>query len=412
MKEYSAGLIHAIFSEREGGGKGPEVLSAAATANARRVHRAHGDYAPTPLARLDGLAKRLGVRAVFVKDESKRFGLNAFKGLGGMYAMFRVVCRELGLDAEKTTFEDLRQPELRQKIRRLVFITTTDGNHGRGVAWAAAQLGCEAHVWMPAGSSEARAAAIRSFGAECRIVETNYDDTVRMTAELARERGWFVVQDTSWEGYEEIPLWIVQGYATMAEEAAAQMETQGFAAPTHVFLQAGVGAMAGGVTGYLANRWEGRRPAFCVVEPENVACVYRSAHEDDGAPHAALDARGTIMAGLNCGEPCPLTWPILRDFAGWFVTCPDCVAAYGMRILGAPADGDPRVISGESGAVTTGVLAVIARERSCAELKKLMKLDETSVVLLFSTEGDTDPENYERVVHRGAFPMPGGRGDE
>ncbi len=401
MKEYSAGMIHVLRNECLKTGRGPENFSVAATANARRVLRAHENYAPTPLVRLDGMARRLGVRAVFVKDESKRFGLNAFKGLGGLYAIFCAVCAELGLDAEKITFGDLRAPGYAQKIRALTFITTTDGNHGRGIAWAAAQLGCRAYVFMPRASSLARAEAIRAFGAECTVTEAGYDDTVRMTSRIARDRGWFLIQDTSWEGYEKIPRWIMQGYTTMADEAAAQIEAQNFAA-THVFLQAGVGAMAGAVMGYLADRWAGR-PEFCVVEPENMACVYRSAQVGDGKPHAAVKTGETIMAGLNCGEPCPLAWPILRDYAGWFMKCHDNIAAYGMRLLAAPTECDSRIVSGESGAVTTGVLNFIARQKSCAELKNAMKLDENSVVLLFSTEGDTDPENYERIVHGDAF---------
>ena len=406
MKEYSFGAVRAIRNENESVMPAPDFLSAAAVKNVFRVHRALPVYEPTPLARLDSLAEKLGVRAVFVKDESKRFGLNAFKGLGGLYSLFRLICRELRLDAQTVTFDDLKKPELLEKVRRMVFITTTDGNHGRGVAWAAHQLGCEAHVYMPVGSSPARADAIRAFGAECEIMDTGYDDTVRMTAKLAEENGWFLVQDTSWPGYTDVPTWIVQGYTTMAEEAAAQLESEGFKAPTHVFVQAGVGAMAGGVTGYLVSRYDCRRPKFITVEPENMACVYCSAQVNDGEAHPAVDTGETIMAGLNCGEPCTVTWPVLRDFCSWYVKCPDYIAANGMRILGAPVAGDPQVISGESGAVTAGLLAEICEQNDCTELRKMMGLDENSVVLLFSTEGDTDPESWERIVHRGAHPAP------
>ena len=406
MKEYSFGVIRAIRNENVSAAAAPAFLSAEAAKNALRVHRALPVYAPTPLARLDGLAHKLGVKAVFVKDESKRFGLNAFKALGGLYSLFCLICRELGLDAQTVTFDDLKSPELREKIRAMVFVTTTDGNHGKGVAWAAAQLGCEAHVYMPVGSSPARAQAIRAFGAECTITDSGYDDTVRMTARLAEENGWFLVQDTSWPGYTDVPTWIVQGYTTMAEEAAAQLESEGFKAPTHVFVQAGVGAMAGGVTGYLAGRYGGRRPQFITVEPENMACIYRSAQINDGKAHPAADTGPTIMAGLNCGEPCTIAWPTLRDLCSWYVACPDHVAANGMRLLAAPVPGDPQVISGESGAVTAGLLAEICGQAGCAELKKMMRLDENSVVLLFSTEGDTDPESWEQIVHRGAHPAP------
>lgn len=406
MKEFSFGTVRVIQNESVSRAQVPDFLLTQTVKNAHRVHRALPVYSVTPLVRLDSLAKRLGLKAVFVKDESKRFGLNAFKGLGGLYSLFRVICRELKLDAQTVTFEDIKKPELLEKIHKMVFITTTDGNHGKGLAWAAHQLGCEAHVYMPVGSSCARAEAIRSFGAECQIMETGYDDTVHMTAKLAAKNGWFLVQDTSWEGYIDEPTWIVQGYTTMAEEAALQIEESGFKVPTHVFVQAGVGAMAGGVVGFLADRYAEFRPQFITVEPEGMACIYRSAQANDGQVHEAIETGTTIMAGLNCGEPCTITWPVLRDFCSWYVKCPDYVAANGMRLLGAPFPGDTQVISGESGAVTTGLLSEVAGEANYAELKRMMGLNEDSVVLLFSTEGDTDPISYDRIVHKGACPAP------
>ncbi len=408
MKEHNVPWLHAILNKHRSTGHGPEFLTPDAVKNAERLHKALPTYQPTPLVRLDGLAKMLNVRAVYVKDESKRFGLNAFKGLGGLYALTKVVCRELGLDPEKIVFSDLQKPELHEKLQSMVFVTATDGNHGKGIAWAADQLGCETHVYMPKGSSELRAEAIRGIGrkSNVRILDVGYDDAVRYAAEMAEKNGWFLVQDTSWDGYEEVPLWIVQGYTTMAAEAAEQIKADGVERPTHVFLQAGVGAMSGGVLGYLANRYEDNRPFFGIVEPETVACIYRSAEVADGAPHAATGSGETIMAGLNCGEPCGITWPILRDFADAYYTCPDFVAAYGMRLLGAPCAGDPQVISGESGAATTGFFGVAAGKPEYAELRREMGLDENSVVLLFSTEGDTDPVHYNKIVHEGLFAMP------
>lgn len=407
MKKYLIGYVHGIKNEHKCLGKGPEFLSEESTKGAHRIHKALEIYKPTPLVRLDGMAKSLGVKAIFVKDESQRFGLNAFKGLGGLYALICIVCKKLGLDMNTISFSDLQKPEWKEKLKGMVFVTATDGNHGKGVAWAAGQLGCEAHVYMPSGSSELRAEAIRRVGqAEVRIMETGYDDTVRYAAQMAEKNGWFLVQDTSWEGYEEIPKYIIQGYTTMAEEAVSQLKEAGFETPTHVFLQAGVGAMAGGVLGYLTNRYEGMRPIVSIVEPENIACIYRSAQVDDGEPHPAENTAPTIMAGLNCGEPCTVTWPILRDFADWYLSCPDYVSAYGMRLLAAPAPGDRQVISGESGAVTTGLLNVIAGKEGYGGLKDMLGLNENSVVLLFSTEGDTDPVHYKKVVYEGNDAMP------
>ena len=408
MQEITTKWLRAIPNPARRNEKGPDFLTPEATANVRRIHQGLDCYHPTPLVRLDGMAKKLGVRALFVKDESYRFELNAFKGLGGLYALTCVVCEELGLDLETTSFSDLQSPALRERVKRMVFVTTTDGNHGKGVAWAAGQLGCEAHIYMPRGSSELRAQAIRNAGkAEVVITDLAYDDAVRYAAKMAEEQGWHLVQDTSWEGYEEIPKRIIQGYTTMAAEAAEQLTAAGFDRPTHVFLQAGVGAMAGGVLGYYADLWEGGRPVFGIAEPENVACVYRSAQVADGKPHPATGSGETIMAGLNCGEPCTVTWPILRDFADWYFSCPDYVAAYGMRLLAAPEGWDSRVISGESGAVTIGLLNLLLDREECREIAGQVGLCENSVVLLFNTEGDTDPVHYRKVVHEGKIPMPG-----
>lgn len=407
MKESKIGAISVIENENKSPERGPAFLSAEATAAAHRIHQKMPDYRYTPLVRLDGMAKKLGVRAVLVKDESKRFGLNAFKALGGLYALTCIVCQRLGLDAETVSFSDLKKAEYADEIGRMVFVTATDGNHGRGVAWAAGQLGCEVHVFMPVGSSEIRAQAIRDVNpkADVRIMDIGYDAAVAYAAAQAEEHGWTLVQDTSWDGYEDIPRWIVQGYTTMAMEACEQMREAGLS-PTHVFVQAGVGAMAGGVVGYLANALEGCRPKFGVVEPEAIACIYASAKAGDGAAHGAVDQKPTIMAGLNCGEPCTLTWPVLRDFADWYIMCPDYITAYGMRLLASPENGDPKVISGESGAVTVGLVNAAARLPEYAALKEKLALDENSVVLCFSTEGDTDPERYREIVSENKYPMP------
>lgn len=398
MKEYHAGGLAAL--SHPPGGQVPEFLKAQATQGAWNFHHTLAEYAPTPLVGLAGLARALGVEAVFVKDESHRFGLNAFKGLGGIYALTRTIGRELGL-GEDLTFDQLSAPELRERVQAMVFVTTTDGNHGRGVAWAAHKLGCQAHVYLPAGSSPARAQAILDVGAaEATILDLGYDDAVRYAARMAREKGWYLIQDTSWPGYEDVPAWIVQGYTTLAREAADQLVQAGFARPTHVFLQAGVGAMAGGVLGCLADRYGTDRPLFAVAEPEEMACIYASAQAEDGQPHPAEGSGQTTMAGLNCGEPCTLTWPVLRDLAGWYFACPDAVAEEGMRLLGRPAAGDPAVVSGESGGVTAGLLWRLCTRADLAPIRREMGLDETSVVLLLSTEGDTDPDHYRQVVGR------------
>lgn len=383
----------------------PVFLKESAVSHIRSFHETLPGYRATPLLRLDSLAERLGVKRIYVKDESERFGLNAFKSLGGIYAVTRVLCRELHLDIKKITFADLQTPEVKDKIKDIVFVTATDGNHGRGVAWAAKQYGCKSYIYMTKGTAQSRVDAIKAAGAEdVTVTDLNYDDTVRLAARLAVENGWKLTQDTAWEGYEEIPEWITQGYTTMGAEMLDQLRLDGITRPTHLFLQAGVGSFAGSILGYFANRFHGQPPVTAIVEPVNVACVFESALSGDGKPHAVPGIQETIMAGLNCGEPCLTTWSILRDLAAFFAACPDFVTAKGMRALANPLGCDPKIVSGESGAVGLGLLALLMERSDLADARKEMGLNEDSVVLLISTEGDTDPVGYYDVVYNGKYP--------
>lgn len=401
------GHISMIQSKHEKAGHLPEFLSEDSTRAVRHYHESHPDYRPTPLVCLSGLANKMGIKEIFVKDESYRFGLNAFKGLGGTYALCRVVCEELCLNPATVTLEELRKPENLEKIQKMVFVTTTDGNHGKGVSWAAGLLGCKAHVFMPKGSVEARAQAIRDVGtADVVITDLGYDDAVRYAEKMATENGWFLVQDTSWPGYDKVPSWIIQGYTTMVYEALTQLAVVGYTRPTHVFLQAGVGAMAGGVLGYLACVYKEDLPIVSIVEPSEVACIFESARHEDGEAHNATGSEITIMAGLNCGEPCLVTWPILRDFASYYFACPDEVSARGMRILAAPEGKDSAIKSGESGAVTAGLLSMLLEYDEYEPIREKLGLNKDSVVLLFNTEGDTDPDGYREIVYNGAHPLP------
>lgn len=361
--------------------------------NVLRFHRSLPDYRETPLVSLDCTAKRYGLDSVFVKDESLRFGLKAFKGLGGSYCMFRILCDRLGLDPETADYTTFLDEEIRERCARIEFVTATDGNHGKGVSWAAKLFGCKAHVFMPKGSVEPRRQAIESIGAAvAEITALNYDQTVAYAAELAEKNGWILIQDTSWDGYEQVPGWIIEGYLTLVLEAVGQM---GGKAPTHVFLQAGVGAMAGGVASFLLHRFPENRPTIALVEPAEASCVYQSVLAGDGKPHSISGDPKTIMAGLNCGTPCSIVWPLLRDSASFFCACRDAVTEIGMRAYAAPVGTDRPIISGESGAVTYGLLLSILETK---ELRELFGLRSDSVVLLINTEGDTDPEGYARIV--------------
>lgn len=370
---------------------------------AQAFHSSFPEYCRTPLVRLQNLARTLGVRDIFVKDESKRFGLNAFKVLGGSYAIGCEIAKRLGAPVEEMTCEALTSPQVKEKLGPLTFVTATDGNHGRGVAWTAQKLGQRAVVFMPKGSSLERLQNIRSLGAEAEITDVNYDDAVRLARRYADGHGGIVVQDTSWEGYEEIPLHIMQGYTTMAYEIAEQLAALGGARPTHVFLQAGVGAMAGAVTGFLADYYKEQCPRIIIVEPLNAACLYQTALAADGALHNVGGELQSIMAGLCCGEPCSLGWRQLAAYADTFAAVPDEVAALGMRILGNPASGDAPVISGESGAAGLGLAAAALREQDLRWLKRQLALDGDSVILCISTEGATDLANYRSIMWEGAW---------
>lgn len=380
------------------------IMSLDNVERAYRFHRSFPQYGVTPLANLTGMARTLGLGALCVKDESYRFGLNAFKVLGGSFAMARYIAGQLGRDVSETDYRYLTSDKLRQEFGQATFFTATDGNHGRGVAWAARQLGQKAVVHMPKGSVKIRFDNIAKEGASVTIEDVNYDDCVRIAAKEAAETPHGVmVQDTAWEGYEDIPAYIMQGYGTMAREAADQFEAQTGAAPTHVFVQAGVGSLAGAVQGYFTNRYPENPPVVTVMEAEAADCLYRGALAGDGSMRVVDGDLQTIMAGLACGEPNTLSWDILRNHTGYFVSCPDWVAARGMRMLGAPVKGDAQVVSGESGAVGMGVISAIMRDPAYAALKAEMGLSGQSRVLMFSTEGDTDPENYQRIVWDGAF---------
>ena len=377
------------------------VMSVEEIEKVRAFHRSFPQYAPTPLANLKAAAAQLGLKGLMVKDESFRFGLNAFKVLGGSYAIAREIARVLDRDISKTDYAYLTSDRLREEFGQATFFTATDGNHGRGVAWSARQLGQKAVVLMPKGTMKSRFDNIAKEDAYVTIEEANYDECVRRACALAQqtERG-VVVQDTAWPGYERIPASIMQGYGTMAQEAAEQLLDAGFDRPTHVFIQAGVGSLAGAIAGYYANLYGEHCPQIIVMEADAADCHYQSALAGDGSMRFVTGDLNTMMAGLACGEPNPISFDILRNHASCFISCPDFVSANGMRLLAKPQGDDPAVVSGESGAIGTGLIHAIMTDLAYAQLKEDLKLNENSVVLLFSTEGDTDPDNYRRIVDK------------
>lgn len=367
--------------------------------NAEKVNRFHQSfvqYKETPLVSLNGLAKALKLGKIFVKDESYRFGLNAFKVLGGSYAIGKYIAKEFGISPEKMTAEKMTSPEMKDRLWNVVFVTATDGNHGRGVAWTAHELGVKSVIYMPKGSSKERLANIKALGADASICDLNYDDCVRLAKENSEKYGWVLVQDTAWPGYEEVPKWIMQGYTSMAFEALKQLNGL---QPTHIFLQAGVGAMSGAVTAFFSSVFEKSKPVITIVEPNKADCIYQTAKANDGQLRYVTGDLNSIMAGLCCGEPCTLAWDILKDYADNFVSVPDDITKRGMRILAQAPYRDDKIVSGESGAVGVGLLAELMENDNLRSLKEQIGLNENSVVLCFSTEGDTDKDSYRKIVY-------------
>ena len=381
-----------------------DLMSEENVTKANEFHKSFPQYSVTPLQKLSALASYLGVKGIYCKDESYRFGLNAFKVLGGSYAMGRYIAKELGRDISQLPYNVLSSDKLREEFGQATFFTATDGNHGRGVAWAAKRLGQKAVVRMPKGTTKTRFDNIAKEGAEVTIEEVNYDDCVRMAAaEAAKTEHGIIVQDTAWAGYEEIPSWIMQGYGTLVLEADKQLKENGVDRPTHVFVQAGVGSLAGAVVGYFAHKYKENPPVMVVGEASAADCLYRSAVQADGNLVNVTGDLQTIMAGLACGEGNTIGWDILKNHVTVFASCPDWMSAKATRIYANPLENDPHIISGESGSVPLGLAYTALHDEDAKDLKEALKLDENSNILVISTEGDTDPVRYREIVWDGLY---------
>ncbi|MDR3312426.1 MAG: diaminopropionate ammonia-lyase [Spirochaetaceae bacterium] len=369
----------------------------------QRFHHSFPQYTVTPLVSLKNLARALGVKGIYVKDESFRFGLNSFKVLGGSHAVGRYIAAELGKDLSELDYPTLVSDQTKERLGNITFYATTDGNHGRGVAWAANKLRQKCVIYMPAGTSPSRLNNILREGADASIVDMNYDDAIRYCkTQVEQDRHGVIVQDTDWPGYGDIPAWIMQGYGTVSWEAHNQLRSAGVERPTHVFAQAGVGSFAGSVHGYFANAYPGQQPVMCTVEAAVADCLARSVRAG-GTLTAVGGDMPTIMAGLACGEACNLSWGILKNHSDFFISIWDWVTAVGMRMLGAPLPGDTRIISGESGASAAGLVFTALRDAAYAGLRDELGLNGDSEILVISTEGDTDPDRYRRITWDGAY---------
>lgn len=339
----------------------PEVLAALASCPAHR---------PTPLHRLPAMARRLGLGAVLVKDESERFGFGAFKALGGVFAVGRILQDAVGAHS----FDELAG----QPRPQFTFATASSGNHGRAVAAGAKIFGARSVIFLPSFTSAEKEAAIRARGAEIVRVDGDYEAAVAQCREVSHERGWTVVSDTSWPGYETIPRYVMQGYTVLADEAARQASEP----PTHVLVQAGVGGLAAAVIGFLWETFAPRRPVFVVVEPRSADCWFQSNRL--GRPALASGDASTSMGGLACREISPLTWPILGEGADWFMTIEEDDVAPAMRALARPEAGDPAIIAGPSGCAG---MAALLRVCADSDVRAALGLDSDSRVLLINSEG-------------------------
>lgn len=370
------------------------TLSVASANEVERFLTFRDNHAPTPLVSLPGMALRLGVASIQVKDEGQRLGLGSFKALGGSYAVIRLVLEaasaELGREVD---ISDLATPEVRAVAARMTFACATDGNHGRSVAMGAQLVGATSVIFVHAGVSDERVAAIARYGARMIRVDGNYDESVREAARVAGEQGWTIVSDTTWPGYERIPSLVMQGYMVLLREALREMAQP----PTHVFVQAGVGGIAATVAGHLALVYGDEQPTFVVVDPARAACVVESARA--GQPVVVPEGEPTVMAMLECYEPSLVAWRILARAADAFMTVDEADAISAMQALATPVGGDVAIVAGESGGVG---FAALRKAIASPEIVAALGLDADSRILLVNTEGATDPARYTALV--GATP--------
>lgn len=382
-------------SGREYGLEQERILSAEGLRTVRETIGAWPDYRPTPLIALPGLADAACVGSLHYKDEAHRFGLKSFKPLGGAYAVARLLLRELSgnVGAAEVTTADLLGGHFRDATSRITVTAATDGNHGRSVAWGASMFGCRCVIFINQAVSERRERSIAFYGAEVRRNPGSFDDAVRTARATAEAEGWHVIPDTSSDVTMQAPRDVTQGYALMAAESIDQFPYA--SPPTHLFLQAGVGGMAAATAGQYWQQFGSRRPRSVLVEPKSAACWFASLKA--GHPVVVDVAVDSVMGGLSCGEVSRIAWEILPACADAMMTLDDAAAEDCMRLLAESPFGDPVIVAGESGVAGLAGFLAAARDE---DKRRILDLDETSRVLVFGTEGATDPEIYADIVGR------------
>ena len=367
------------------------VISGEQLADARREIESWEGYQQTPLVSLSGLATALGVKSILYKDEATRFGLGSFKALGGAYAVYKLLSRIIPAQTPLTSAE-LKSGPYNATLKAITISSATDGNHGRSVAWGAKQFNCRCVIYIHAGVSQGREDALLALGAEVVHVAGNYDAAVHQCALDSEDNGWFVVSDTSYDGYEDVPRNVMEGYSLVASEIIDQMNSE---VPTHVFVQGGVGGIAAAICGTFWLNWGEQRPRFIVVEPELAACIFESARNGKLTNVDITDE--TLMAGLSCGEVSKIAWKVLKDGVSDFFTIPEDLVAPTMRLLARREFGDQAIVAGES--AIAGLAAFIASSQS-ENLSNALGITKESIIVVIGTEGATDPEIYNSLVGR------------
>lgn len=344
------------------------------------------NYKFTPIHSLERLAKQVGVKKIYYKDEHHRFGLKSFKALGGSYAVSNLLIEELKKKGIVANSNDLIKRRYYSITKEITVACATDGNHGKSVAWGADMFGCKCEIFIHSLVSENRKNEIEKYGAVVNRVEGNYDDSVKIASKVAKEKNYFIISDTSYKGYTKIPKDVMQGYTVMVNEALKQMKEK----PTHVFLQGGVGGMAAAVVSFMQELYGKDSPKFIIVEPKNADCLFQSAK--NGKPTTIHGKLNTIMAGLACGEVSLIAWDILKNSITAFITIGDESIAPTMQLL---ANSPTPIIAGESGVAGLAGFLVIANDEN---IKNQLCIDKDSNILFFGTEGDTDIHMYKKLI--------------
>ncbi len=366
------------------------ILTAKSIADAVAEISSWPHYHPTPLHNLDNLADKLGLNSISYKDEGGRFGVGSFKALGAPYAGLRVLQRELSRSLSRNLeLPEVHEEQYAELKKKITLVAATDGNHGRSLAWGAKIFGVPCKIYIHNHVSENRASAIAEYGAEVIRVDGDYDYSVKVCKQEAEANGWFVVSDTSWEGYSSAPTDVMAGYGLMIKEIHQQLEQP----PTHLFVQGGVGGLAAATVAGLCQYYKDRSPKVVIVEPDLAPCLFESAK--NGQATNVEIREETLMAGLSCGEPSLLAWQIIKESVHDYMTIPEALVAPTMRLLANPGGSDTGIVAGES--AIAGLAGLIA---GCAqtELKTKLGLNEESRILLIGSEGATDQKIYDDII--------------